>query len=413
MENQAIYYYLSPEGANVGPLTLTQLKNLHQDGTITDSTYVISTIEKKWITFAELPAPIPADVSASVPKPAQAVAAPAPADPVQPLRKGFTHRLERLIQFNSEVGAWLAKVITFGKFNPENSASFEDALIKMGMLQVYFVWLSTVILCVTIGLIVNPAFAWVGIFIGIFLGFFFQYICYLFTETNIKLLTSVKIPLASMLFPRLMAIASLFLIIPCIIGMFTEPVYIPLFLAVGFTCYLTAWLCLRSNRFFTCIWKKAEAQHEPIAFFRFFIRLFGITAHLSAPILLAGAILTTVISSISLSTATQNNDARNTSPVATSYYNGPSPYGGMRTRNYSPSYMDSLPNTGKTPEAFGLVTILSIVFLCFPVITYFGVCVLSLIPYILDSFKKMPKRKGKEPDYDDDELQESKSCQIR
>lgn len=46
MENQAIYYYLSPEGANVGPLTLTQLKNLHQDGTITDSTYVISTIEK-------------------------------------------------------------------------------------------------------------------------------------------------------------------------------------------------------------------------------------------------------------------------------------------------------------------------------------------------------------------------------
>ena len=47
MENQAIYYYLSPEGANVGPLTLTQLKNLHQDGTITDSTYVISTIEKK------------------------------------------------------------------------------------------------------------------------------------------------------------------------------------------------------------------------------------------------------------------------------------------------------------------------------------------------------------------------------
>ena len=45
--------------------------------------------------------------------------------------------------------------------------------------------------------------------------------------------------------------------------------------------------------------------------------------------------------------------------------------------------------------------------------TYFGVCVLSLIPYILDSFKKMPKRKGKEPDYDDDELQESKSCQIR
>ena len=27
--------------------------------------------------------------------------------------------------------------------------------------------------------------------------------------------------------------------------------------------------------------------------------------------------------------------------------------------------------------------------------------------------KKMPKRKGKEPDYDDDELQESKSCQIR
>ena len=169
MENQAIYYYLSPEGANVGPLTLTQLKNLHQDGTITDSTYVISTIEKKWITFAELPAPIPADVSASVPKPAQAVAAPAPADPVQPLRKGFTHRLERLIQFNSEVGAWLAKVITFGKFNPENSASFEHALIKMGMLQVYFVWLSTVILCVTIGLIVNPAFAWVGIFIGIFL----------------------------------------------------------------------------------------------------------------------------------------------------------------------------------------------------------------------------------------------------
>lgn len=206
---------------------MTQLKNLHQDGTITDSTYVISTIEKKWITFAELPAPIPADVSASVPKPAQAVAAPAPADPVQPLRKGFTHRLERLIQFNSEVGAWLAKVITFGKFNPENSASFEHALIKMGMLQVYFVWLSTVILCVTIGLIVNPAFAWVGIFIGIFLGFFFQYICYLFTETNIKLLTSVKIPLASMLFPRLMAIASLFLIIPCIIGMFTEPVYIP------------------------------------------------------------------------------------------------------------------------------------------------------------------------------------------
>ena len=128
--------------------------------------------------------------------------------------------------------------------------------------------------------------------------------------------------------------------------------------------------------------------------FRFFIRLFGITAHLSAPILLAGAILTTVISSISLSTATQNNDARNTSPVATSYYNGPSPYGGMRTRNYSPSYMDSLPNTGKTPEAFGLVTILSIVFLCFPVITYFGVCVLSLIPYILDSFKKC--QRGKE-----------------
>ena len=75
--------------------------------------------------------------------------------------------------------------------------------------------------------------------------------------------------------------------------------------------------------------------------------------------------------------------------------------------------MDSLPNTGKTPEAFGLVTILSIVFLGFPVITYFGVCILSLIPYILDSFKNMPKREGKEPDYDDDELQESKSCQIR
>lgn len=211
-----------------------------------------------------------------------------------------------------------AKVITFGKFNPENSASFEHALIKMGMLQVYFVWLSTVILCVTIGLIVNPAFAWVGIFIGIFLGFFFQYICYLFTETNIKLLTSVKIPLASMLFPRLMAIASLFLIIPCIIGMFTEPVYIPA-LPGGRVYLLSDGMAMPAFQsvHFTCIWKKAEAQHEPIAFFRFFIRLFGITAHLSAPILLAGAILTTVISSISLSTATQNNDARNTSPVAT------------------------------------------------------------------------------------------------
>lgn len=402
MENQAIYYYRSPEGTNVGPSTLQDLKILHENGTIKNGTYVISLIERKWVTFSELSSlEKPASPTASIPantnpsrETTPAASFPSSSQHTNNQETVSTGRLEKLIRFNNAVGVWLAKVITFGKLEPKNSESFQHAFTKTGMLQVCFVWLSTVILSLTIGLTISRSFGWIAIFPGFLAGFFFQYICYLFTETNTKLLTSVKIPLSSMLFPRLAAIVSLFLVIPCFAGMFIIPAYIPLFLALGITCYLIAWLCLHSDKFFTCVWENAEAQHEPIAFFQFFIRLFGITAHLSAPILLAGAILTVISTNIFVSSGSQDHASRDMSAVATSYYNTPSPYTASSFRSSS-SYMDNMSGAGNTAESIGFLSILSIIFICFPVITYFTTCTFSLIPYILDSFRKLPVRKGK------------------
>ncbi len=280
MNTQAIYCYRNEQEENIGPMTIDDLRSHLQQGTIGKDTYAISIIDKQWTTVGQILKNHKTHTSK--------------------LPSAIDSEQRGILAMDHKISQLLTTIITFGKLNPDNTETLRGRMNQIGALQVLLTLIGTPVLCLALGLTVSRDWGWIMVFPGIILGFLLQYISYLFTTTNAKLLTSGRITFVSMLIPRLIGTLALIAQLYYIVCLFIQSRQIPGNIAAIAVCGVVAWLCFRADRYLVTIAKQdIQPGRECISIARFCLRVTCIVAHICMPVILASQIFTKLIQALS------------------------------------------------------------------------------------------------------------------